>query len=390
MRRLPVRLFPPRWYWAPFAGAALGGVLAPLDAAFAVPAGALGFWFLVALLFSTASSARPVPSPAPEETLLARHPEGTPVGDLVRRALREGEPPAEALARALARGWSASTSGGGESFRERLLEDVERSRRKVGETFETLRRDLTEWANLARKTERINRSLLQLNRVIADDSRKVARDTESASRTASQGLKSVGREIRAMTEIRETLGSSREVIQQLNQASERIGEFVETITSLARKTNLLALNAGIEAARAGEHGQGFAVVAGEIKTLAEASAKASADVKQLVDDVRQRTSSAIEVLASTGKIEENVNVVYSAGDVFMQIVKSVHGAVSLLGEVSRVLEDQRNDSELLLKLMDNAASLGSGSLARLQEAEEHLRGLEEAIRAARQNDAVDS
>lgn len=250
-------------------------------------------------------------------------------------------------------------------------------------------RDVTrDWASSIEKAGRINRSVLQLNELIVNDSKKVAQDTDEAARSATEGIKSVGKEIKAMTDLKATIGSSAEVIQQLSLASDQIGEFLATITTIARKTNLLALNAGIEAARAGEHGQGFAVVATEIKTLAEASAKASGDVKHLVDDIRSKTSSAISLISTTGKIEENVNVVYSAGDVFMNIVKSIRKAGGLLGEISQALEDQRNDNELLLQLInriymsgdqvrDRFAAVEDG-LAQLQKTSQQLRSGEQS------------
>jgi methyl-accepting chemotaxis protein len=207
------------------------------------------------------------------------------------------------------------------------------------------------WTASIEKVSRINKSLLQLNELIVNDSKKVAVDTDTATKAAMDGIKAVGREINAMTDIKATIGSSAEVIQQLSLASDQIGEFLATITSISRKTSLLALNAGIEAARAGEHGQGFAVVASEIKILAEASARASGDVKHLVDDIRQRTASAITLINTTGKIEENVNLVYNAGDVFMSIVKSIRKASSVLSEISQALEDQRNDNDLMLQLI---------------------------------------
>lgn len=210
---------------------------------------------------------------------------------------------------------------------------------------------LRSWTASIEKVSRINRSLVQLNELIVNDSKKVALDADTATKSAMDGIKAVGREINAMTDIKATIGSSAEVIQQLSLASDQIGEFLATITSISRKTNLLALNAGIEAARAGEQGQGFAVVANEIKILAEASSKASGDVKHLVDDIRLRTASAITLINTTGKIEENVNLVYNAGDVFMAIVKSIRKASNVLGEISQALEDQRNDNDLMLQLI---------------------------------------
>ncbi len=81
-------------------------------------------------------------------------------------------------------------------------------------------------------------------------------------------------------------------------------------------------------------------------------------MKILVDDIRQKTSNAISLISSTEKIEENINVVYSAGDVFMNIVKSIRKAGALLGEISQALEDQRNDNELLIQLVERMCKNG--------------------------------
>ena len=252
------------------------------------------------------------------------------------------------------------------------MERVIREQEKMAQDFGSFRDSIRDWAGTIEKAGRINRSILQLNELIVGDSKKVSHDTDEAARSATEGIKSVGKEIKAMTDIKATIGSSTEVIQQLSLASEQIGDFLATITTITRKTNLLALNAGIEAARAGEHGQGFAVVAGEIKILAEASAKASGDVKHLVDDIRSKTTSAIALISTTGKIEENVNVVYSAGDVFMTIVKSIRKAGGLLNEISQALDDQHNDNELLVQLIQKIALAGDQVRDRLALVEKDL------------------
>ena len=274
--------------------------------------------------------------------------------------------------------WAAS------DFTEEF-ENFIREQEKMVQTVHIFREVIRDWSSNIEKAGRINKSLLQLNELIVSDSKKVAVDTDEAARSATDGIKSVGKEIKAMTEIKATIGSSAEVIQQLNLASDQIGDFLATITTIARKTNLLALNAGIEAARAGEHGQGFAVVASEIKTLAEASAKASGDVKHLVDDIRAKTASAISLISTTGKIEENVNVVYSAGDVFMNIVKSVRKAGGLLGEISQALDDQRNDNELLLQLINKIHLAGDQVKSRFEAVEDsmaHLQKLSQQMRSS--------
>ncbi len=231
------------------------------------------------------------------------------------------------------------------------------------------------------KAGRINQAILRLNEAIYSDSKVIARDADEAAKAASEGIRFVGKEIKVMTDWKDSMRSSAEVIQQLVLASDQIGEFLASITSIARKTNLLALNAGIEAARAGEQGRGFAVVAGEIKSLAEASAKGAGDVKALVDDIRQKTAGAMELIGSTAKIEENAGVVYNAGDVFISIVKNIRKAEGALEHISKALQDQRNDNELLLQMIQQARSAQDlqDKLDSAQESVRRLQGLSQEI-----------
>ena len=353
-------------------GAILGAVVSHLEMPPAMLVGSLAG---VGLLW-LASQSKPAPSLDWMANFLLRVPKGTEarrVLDKLRDAERTPETAAEQLAGVCLdlekrrapdpvqmAGWSAKVQN---NFRK-LLEDQDR----LAQASLGLKGTAQDWASSLDKINRINKSILQLNHLIAGDSRKVSLDTEEAVRSASDGIKSVGREIKAMTELKATIGSSADVIHELSGASEKISEFVATISTIARKTNLLALNAGIEAARAGEHGQGFAVVATEIKILAEASTKASGDVKQLVDEIRQKTTNAISLISSTEKIEENINVVYSAGDVFMNIVKSIRKAGTLLGEISQALEDQRNDNELLIQLVDRMCRNGEAIRDQIEKA----------------------
>ncbi len=350
------RLFFPKWFLVFLLGGVLGFLIPYLGSPWALVIGALFLWGFAAFLYSSFQRNQSIIiknnlnslSGSPLISSLEGQVEKTsdPLGNLVR----------EMSARIIQLETEAKSSSDAkpdfsmQEFYENL-EPLIKEQEKMIQSFYAFKDVIQEWSSNIDKAGRINKSLLQLNELIVNDSKKVAVDTDAAAKSATDGIKSVGKEIKAMTEIKATIGSSAEVIQQLNLASEQIGDFLATITSIARKTNLLALNAGIEAARAGEHGTGFAVVASEIKILAEASAKAAGDVKHLVDDIRMKTTNAISLISTTGKIEENVNVVYSAGDVFMTIVKSVRKAGGLLGEISQALEDQRNDNELLVQLL---------------------------------------
>ncbi len=380
MKVSPWKFFPPRWTLVAAAGAFLGWVSHFLSWPWGAFLGAVAAWAAATAMWSSWRSRQirglrelaqsPEAPPSLKESLAEFEMQEDPLGSAFRACLeRPAAPPIPppSASRPVDRpGRNMATD----------LREFAQEQEKIGQAFRAFRDTLRDWSSTIEKAGRINKSLLQLNELIVNDSKKVALDTDEAARSATDGIKSVGKEIKAMTEIKATIGSSAEVIQQLNLASDQIGEFLATITSIARKTNLLALNAGIEAARAGEHGQGFAVVASEIKTLAEASAKASADVKHLVDDIRAKTASAISLISTTGKIEENVNVVYNAGDVFMNIVKSVRKAGGLLGEISQALDDQRNDNELLLQLINKIYVAGDHVKAKFEVVEDGLGQME--------------
>lgn len=365
-----------KWLWAIGSGGLAGLLISFLPRAWGWAAGAflsLAFFSLVSFVLRRRKTAR-------LRTLFLDLSLSS-WGQEVVAASEQADEPAEAvLAKCISRiseleGAGTAVEGRPEIPVEDFLEKAEKllqEQERALQAFHSFREVIQEWSSNIEKAGRINKSLLQLNELIVNDSKKVAQDTDAAARSATDGIKSVGKEIKAMTEIKATIGSSAEVIQQLSLASEQIGEFLATVTTIARKTNLLALNAGIEAARAGEYGQGFAVVASEIKTLAEASAKAAADVKHLVDDIRVKTASAISLISTTGKIEENVNVVYNAGDVFMTIVKSVRKAGALLTEISQALDDQRDDNELLLQLIQRVYTASDHVKTRFDLVEQSL------------------
>lgn len=147
--------------------------------------------------------------------------------------------------------------------------------------------------------------------------------TDMASRTndlSAQGVVEINQTIGMMSEINDLVTVLATDIRSLSQQSEQIGEIVTLITGIADQTNLLALNAAIEAARAGEQGRGFAVVADEVRKLAEQSAQAAGEITKVVHEIRDSTLLNVKSAdVGAAKVREGVDAVAAAGKMFEEI-----------------------------------------------------------------------
>lgn len=199
--------------------------------------------------------------------------------------------------------------------------------------------------------------------------------SEVASHTitsATEGRQAISKAISQMNVIEETVGSTAQTVEKLGERSKQIGEIVDTIASIAGQTNLLALNAAIEAARAGEQGRGFAVVADEVRKLAEQSQDAAKQIADLIGGIQQETTSAVLAM-NTGKKEVHTGsqVVNAAGESFHEIVRNIERLSSQVQEISASMQQLSGGSQLIVSVVqdvdriskDNAGHADAVSLA---------------------------
>jgi methyl-accepting chemotaxis protein len=203
-------------------------------------------------------------------------------------------------------------------------------------------------------TEQINKAILQ----VSGNASAVLTDSVVASEAAEKGTQTVSQTLNGMQSIRQKVGVSAEKVQEMGRKSEEIGKIVATINEIASQTNLLALNAAIEAARAGEHGKGFAVVADEVRKLAERSSVATKEIGVLIKGILGTVSDAVNAMdAGLQEVDKGVTIAHEAGAVLLEIKNSadeVKKQATLAGEASYRMQEASNE---LVSAVDSVSAV---------------------------------
>lgn len=222
---------------------------------------------------------------------------------------------------------------------------------------------------------------------IANRAEQVTNTAILTSQLAADGNHTIQSAVVQMNSIGETMTHLAETVGKLGQRSEQIGEIVNVITDIAAQTNLLALNAAIEAARAGEHGRGFAVVADEVRKLAEQSSHSTREITQLVEMIRKETVEAVSSM-QTGKEEvaSGVEGVTRAGDVFSDIRDAVDGVAAQVQDVSSASRTLTDRTDKVAQSMQTMADVTQHAVSKTLDvsaaAQEQLASMEEIYTSA--------
>ncbi|MDF1809974.1 MAG: methyl-accepting chemotaxis protein [Phycisphaerales bacterium] len=195
---------------------------------------------------------------------------------------------------------------------------------------------------------------------VASNSAAAAKSAANSGDVAVRGGDVVSQTIAGMETISTAVNSTSESVTELGKRGEQIGAIIEVINDIADQTNLLALNAAIEAARAGEHGRGFAVVADEVRKLAERTTIATQEVSESIRLIQNETGDAVSQMSEgTKQVCEGVEKATMAGESLEQIVAGAEEVRVMIESIAATAEEQSAVAEQISQSIQNVSSVSN-------------------------------
>lgn len=249
-----------------------------------------------------------------------------------------------------------------------VASEVQRSTADILHASERMRLGASQQTvQIRNASEAVNAMSLTTQRM-AENAEAATQTSVKATQAAVKGGAAVAETIKGMQRIRATVQSTGKKIKGLGERSLEIGAIIEVINEIATQTNLLALNAAIEAARAGEQGKGFAVVADEVRKLAERAARSTKDITGLIKGIQVETSEAVTVMEEgTREVEEGTKLADQAGAALREIEQIVKQTASLMTDITRAAGDQVRSTEGVVSTMDSISKLTQETTQGVQE-----------------------